>query len=314
MLKRIITNLYEKAIVVNNPYYYYGVPKDEYSKKNGLVALPRIDVVLSEADAACVVKGYPYAVKIKEQLGGRFSFSDGKLFLKIDSLTFCVNSSEELFIVYEVFSLLTYNYSSLRDTVVIDVGMNAAITSLFFATNPLVKKIFAYELFSPTFALAQENLSLNPEYANKIAAFNFGLSDRDFDTKLNYSLSQKGRMGLKGLPQNEHFTDVTMQEVTVKDILPVFKGIISACPGMNIVAKIDCEGEEFTLIRRLAESGFLSKLDVVMIEWHGTNAKEMVDNLIAFHFHVFWSRMPEGDSGMIYASRNAEASSLKSEP
>ncbi|HYC84367.1 MAG TPA: hypothetical protein VEB86_04060, partial [Chryseosolibacter sp.] len=111
MLKRIITNLYEKAIVVNNPYYYYGVPKDEYSKKNGLVALPRIDVVLSEADAACVVKGYPYAVKIKEQLGGRFSFSDGKLFLKIDSLTFCVNSSEELFIVYEVFSLLTYNYS-----------------------------------------------------------------------------------------------------------------------------------------------------------------------------------------------------------
>ena len=110
-------------------------------------------------------------------------------------------------------------------------------------------------------------------------------------------------MGLKGLPPDEHFADARKEEVVVKDIKGAFEEIISASAGMELVVKMDCEGEEFNLINRLAESGLLGKLTILIIEWHYIRPTEIERHLKAHDFHIFSQRLPDLNSGMIYATR-----------
>lgn len=303
MLKINLQALYERILRFNNPYYFYGVANSDYSLKDGIIQLKKLNLELPELEAVSILRGYPFALKIQDGVGGKFSWENEKVFLRINGLVFRINSSEEVFIIYEVFVTGVYRYLCARETVFVDIGMNSGVTTLFYAQDPLVKKIFAFELFKPTFLMGRENLDLNPNYKGKVEAFNYGLSNKTFESTIEYSISRKGRMGLKGLPADEQFTDVTREQVTVKNIDLVFEEIISASLEQDIVLKIDCEGEEFNLIESLAKSGQLGNLVVVMIEWHYVRPAEIENQLSAFDFHIFSQMLSGLDSGMIYASR-----------
>lgn len=303
ILKKVIPRLYEKLILYNNPFHFYGIPTIDYSIHKGKVRLKKLDLEFNRLDGEAVIQGYPFALRINDTLGGKFTIEKGKLMLKIENLKFWINSSEELFIINEVFITEVYRYCCVRDTVFIDIGMNSGIATLFYAQNSMVKKVYAFELFKPTFLLGIQNLKLNEKYAHKVEACNYGLSNKSFEATLDYSISRKGRMGLKGLPGDEHFTDTTKEDVMVKDVSGDFEKIISASADMDIVVKIDCEGEEFNLIDRLAKSGLLGKLTILMIEWHYIRPAEIENHLKAQDFDIFSHVLPTLDSGMIYASK-----------
>jgi FkbM family methyltransferase len=301
-LKKIASELYSRAVLANNPYYNFGIPKADYSIQGGSVNLRKLGIVVDKHQKE-IIKGYPFATKIKEALGGNFRVEGGNVYLELDSLCIRINSAEELFIIYEVFVCGVYSYVSLRDAAVIDVGMNSGITTLFHAKNPRIKKIFSFELFNPTFILGERNLKLNQQYSEKVKAFNYGLSDRDFETDLEYSLSRKGRMGLGGLPTDEIFSDTKKEHVIVRDIKKVFDELIEQCQGLDIVVKMDCEGEEYKLIKRLSNTGMLGTLTALIIEWHNSALPDIEDLLRLADFHVFSQRYPNLDTGMIYAVR-----------
>ena len=302
-IKKTLNRIYSQLLIYNNPFYFYGIPNCDYLIKGQSVLLKKMDLRLNRKEGESLLKGYPYAIKIIEALNAKFSVQDKSIFLQIQNLKFQINSAEELFIIYEVFVTEVYNFNCLRDTVFIDVGMNSGVTTLFYAKNPLIKKIYSFELFRPTFLLGQRNLKFNKEVVQKIEAYNYGLSNKSFESTLDYSLSRKGRMGLKGLPFDEQFNDVQKENVVVKDISEIFEAIIAASGEMDIAVKMDCEGEEYNLIESLASSKLLGKLTAVMIEWHYHKPVEIIDHLRKLGFYVFSQTLPSLDSGIIYASK-----------
>ena len=303
IFKNAIDKLYNRLLLFNNPFYFYGIPKKDFILRQGTVRLKKLNLEFHLPAGDSIIRGYPFALKIHEAVGGWFTVDHEKVLLQIGDLRFSIHSPEELFILYEVFVTDVYRYCCLRETVFIDVGMNAASTTLYYAQQPLVKKIYAFELFEPTFVIGRQNLNLNETCSQKVEAFNVGLSNREFETTLDYSPSVKGRMGLRGLPGNQHFDDVVKQNVMVKDIVVVFNEILSRHAQEEIVVKLDCEGEEYNLIDALATSGLLEKLNVLMIEWHHVRPIEIENRLKEFDFHVFSQVLPSLDSGLIYASK-----------
>jgi FkbM family methyltransferase len=302
MIKKTINKLFQNFLIWNNPFYFYGIPKKDYSIHNEYFHLNKLGLQVRKGSSQmAIIKGYPFALKIKEILSGKFTIANENVLLELKDLKFKINSAEELFIIYEVFGMHVYKYCLMKDTCFVDIGMNSCITTLYYAQNPMVKKIFAYELFKPTFLLGKKNLTLNEKYSDKVKAFNYGLSNKDYQTSIDYSLSRKGRMGLNGLPNDEIFEDVTREDVIVKDISSEFESIISDSSNHDIIVKMDCEGEEYNLIQRLADRGLLAKLTILIIEWHYVHPVEMENYLKASNFHVFSQTLPSLDSGMIYA-------------
>jgi hypothetical protein len=108
-------------------------------------------------------------------------------------------------------------------------------------------------------------------------------------------------MGLNGLPPDEQFADAKREEVEVKDISVVFESILSKTNRLDVVVKIDCEGEEFNLISRLSETGLLSKIKALMIEWHYRSPQELEVYLERSGFQTFSLTDSGFNSGMIYA-------------
>jgi len=302
-LKNLLASLYNRIILFNNPYYFYGIPKDDYITEGEHVFLKKFGLPVHPEKHASLIKGYAHAASIQTALNGKFTVQKDFVYLEILDLKFQINSAEELFIIYEVFVTNDYKYGCLRDSVFIDIGMNAGVTTLYYARNPLVKKIYAFELFRPTYLLGLQNLKLNEKFTHKVTAVNVGLSSKTFKTALEYSPSRKGRMGLKGLPSDETFQDTVKEEVEVRDIHDAFSEIIAASANMDIIVKMDCEGEEYTLVNRLAETGLLSRLNALIIEWHYRDPEEMEQQLRNYDFQCFSQTLPSLDSGMIYAAR-----------
>ena len=94
----------------------------------------------------------------------------------------------------EIFLNKNYAVNFSRDAVLIDIGLNRGIASLFFATYPNIKKIYAFEPFKPTFELAKKNLELNLQLSEKIHAYNFGLGKAETMLELPYMDTANGSM------------------------------------------------------------------------------------------------------------------------
>lgn len=302
-LGKKVEAIFNRLLLLNNPYYFHGIAKKDFEKRGNSLYLRKLNIEVDGAIEEIVTKGYPFALQIVEKASAKIRTSGGLIYLEIDGLVFCINSAEEFLIAYEIFLLQTYRYRCQADSILVDVGMNAGFASLFYAREPWIKKVYAYELFSPTYKLALNNFRLNGEIGQKVKAFNLGLSTSSFATTLDYSPSRKGRMGLKGLPHDETFADARQERVFIEDIKFEFDRILAESADLNIIVKMDCEGEEYSLIRRLSETGLLNSINVLMIEWHYVPPVQIENFLEQAGFHVFVQTFESFDSGMIYAGK-----------
>lgn len=302
-VKRLTKRLFDRLLLLNNPFYFQGIGKRDYVLRDQRVTLQRLRLTFQKVEGESLLGAYPFALKIHEVLGGRFAIKDGRVLLKLNGLNFSIHSSEEIFIIYEVFGLHTYRYESARRKVIMDIGMNAAIAALYFAAMEDVDRVYAYELFQPTFLIGEDNLRLNPDLIYKVERYPVGLSDRNHETTLEYSPIQKGRMGLHGLPTDHPRTQVVSEKVVLRDIADELKNILKQHENFEVIVKMDCEGSEFLLIDRLSSTKLLEHVDVFMIEWHFEAPDRIISKLKDSGFRVFSQLLPSMDSGMIYAAR-----------
>ena len=186
--------------------------------------------------------------------------------------------------IKEIFIENGYNLNLKGEAIVIDIGMNRAIASLFFAAKENVRKIYAFEPFEPTLALAKKNLDLNPELNKKIQIFAYGLGKKDTTLEIPYSEILSDYMSTTHSVSVKE--NINTEIVIVKDAAKTLAPILEETKDKYVIIKCDCEGAEFDIFERLQEENLISKIDVVLMEYHFEEPDRLVDIFTANNFAV----------------------------
>ncbi|MBC7947017.1 MAG: FkbM family methyltransferase [Chitinophagaceae bacterium] len=239
-------------------------------------------------------------VKILDQKAGKLGLQLGQIKCEITSL-------EELYILNEIFIDGCYNFSvPSNKIIVVDIGMNVGFASLFFAQFDSVKTIHSFEPFAPTFDQALNNFALNDQHIKaKITPHNFGLAADNKEEEWDYDYLRKGDTGLRNSFDTEaskfNITSKGKVKVVLKDATAVLDDILANRTTETLVIKIDCEGAEYEILEKLAARGWLSRIDVLMIEWHLKGPESISKLLLQYGFGIL-SQFPHNKvAGMIYA-------------
>ena len=215
-----------------------------------------------------------------------------------------------LYLIKEVFVKSEYKLNLAQDSVLIDIGMNRGAVSLLFAANQNIKKVYSYEPFKPTFESAEKNLALNPQLSQKINAFNTGFGQAETTLELPYIANATGGMSTtydvcKGAK------NAKIETVTIKDAAKELTPILEENKDKHIIIKCDCEGAEFEIFKRLNEKGMVSRIDVVMMEYHFEKPDELITILTENGFAVQTKAgSRKSKTGYIYAVRMTEKSTI----
>ena len=212
---------------------------------------------------------------------------------------------EDFQIISEILIYNHYKILPLRDSIVVDVGMNIGLASVFLAKEEWAKKVYAFEPFRDPYTRSKETFDSNPASRNKIFARNAGLSDRNEKVTVRYSTEGTIAMGVKGSASGP------VQQIELLDAGDVFESICSEARANNlgVIVKLDCEGSEFPIIKRLAERSLIDGIDAFMVEWHkawspDAKLEALTDPLRASGFVIF-DRTVDSDyfAGMFFAAR-----------
>jgi FkbM family methyltransferase len=276
-----ISNISQKEQDLKNLVKGFGVQNDTN------------DLVLKSASYLFEIKKYFPDLVLERHKEG--------VLARFNGLQIYIESSEEFFIVKEVFLEKDYNLLSNENFVVFDIGMNIGISSLFFALNKKVTQIYSFEPVVTTYDQAVYNLELNPTYSNKIEAFNFGLGGSSRVEQVLYNSQAKGNCGIRLESSPAIDKDNAEEiEINIKDISAILPDLMAKHSGQKKVLKIDCEGAEYEIVQKLNDANLLADIDVLLIEWHDKGAKILEELLIANDFRVI-SRHLTSITGMIYA-------------
>lgn len=221
------------------------------------------------------------------------------IFLCKKNLTLCGKSDNTLWTGVDVLCKQDYNFDADSDFVMIDIGLNIGLTSLYSAQKENIIKIYGFEPFMPTFKQAQQNLKLNPVLAEKIEIFNFGLGDSEKTLDIHYNPQLPGSMS----SVSDKFSDCTdVEKIAIKKASDVIGEIVTKHKE-NIFLKIDCEGAEKEIVPELDKAGLLKKIKIIIMEWHYENPQYLVDILRRNGFTTFCNHAAINYQGMIRAVR-----------
>jgi len=213
---------------------------------------------------------------------------------------------EALGITKEVFLHKDYGIIFSFESILIDIGLNRGIASLFFAKYPNIQKIYGYEPFKPTFELAKRNLELNPSLSEKINAYNFGLGKTETTLELPYIDQATGGMSTTH-DVCKDFKNIRTETVIIKDVAKEFFSILEENKNKRVIVKCDCEGAEFDIFERLNENGIFEKIDLIMMEYHFDSPEKLTNILAENGFAIqVKSSSSKSKTGYIYAVRTAE--------
>jgi FkbM family methyltransferase len=210
-------------------------------------------------------------------------------------------------VLYETYFEKSYNIDvPYQDVVILDIGMNIGIVSLFFASKQYVSKVYSYEPFPGTFQNAINNFNANPILKEKIIPFNYGISNTT--TTMEVPLFDDGSImastSVEGIKAGIHQAKGDAKiNISIKDIKEVIQAIITDHPNQKIYLKIDCEGEEYNIMDRLNQVGYLQNyISGFLIEWHNKGPQQLVKTLYDNGFSTLEMGSPMFPTiGMIYA-------------
>jgi FkbM family methyltransferase len=251
---------------------------------------------------------YRSAVALKEVAGAEFRLAGESLNVSVAGLHFNVETGEELFILFEIFVANAYKFIPARETVVLDVGANAGFASLYFAKQASTLAVLAFEPFTETIEAAKRNIALNPDVANRIEYFCKAVSDVSGQREFYYSPSHRGSSGATSPTAvvDDHFTKRVVDAIAAEEVFTLAE---SRFPGAELTVKLDCEGCEYSIVRRLDALGLVRRAASYLVEWHRWSPDHDREALVeAFRkngFHVFEPGERQEHIGMLYAARHS---------
>ena len=233
-----------------------------------------------------------------------FGMDQGKLVAIVDDTKFNVENPVTLFILAEVFAERLYDLRTTESWVVLDIGMNVGVASLFLASLPQVKKVYGFEPLKTTFNQAMENFKINPLLNHKISAFQKGISNYDGEIEVPGAVSGSAIFSTdKDFLTTIGKGDTNNVSITIQSIEKVMGLVATNDPGNKVMLKLDCEGEEYKIMDLLDARGLLEEIDCIALEWHFKGHQTITEILIKNGYTVFNLGRTEINPpvGMLYA-------------
>jgi FkbM family methyltransferase len=282
-------------------------PLEEFhaDRATGLLRFDRLGIDAPKEVAEILLTRYQTALDLHSLCGASFWVSNDQLFAEVEGVKAVIETEEELLILQELFLDRTYGWNLHPGTIVLDIGMNVAIASLFFVRHKDVISL-GFEPFGPTFEQARRNLALNPYADGKIEIKNIGLSNVNKTDEWNYSPTNRGSCGVFGIGPEAASDTSPKLSVELREASTIVEDVKQRFVDRPLIAKIDCEGSEYGIIENLAQTNLLKCFNGFMIEWHrrgNRTPSELVSKLVDSGFEVICQPHPERSRGMIYAFR-----------
>ena len=189
-------------------------------------------------------------------------------------------STSDMTLIYEIL-LKKSEYNIPRQVnpkVILDIGGNIGITSIYLANKFPQAKIYSFEPLPDNYEILTKNIQ---SYDN-IEAFNFGLGseDGDFDAYLNYDSENFG--GVSFYPEAEGVSENSSFKCKIKNINNAMKEL--NIKSVDLI-KIDTEGAEFDILTSL-DTNILTNVSWITGELHGTQDFELLDYLTKIGFSI----------------------------
>lgn len=213
-----------------------------------------------------------------------------------------IDRQEVVALINELFLEEGYRIECSEDFIVIDIGMNMGLASLYFASKDNVRMVYGFEPFPAPYQAAVQNFSLNPEIKNKIVSEMAGLGKLDEILKVAFDTNSVLTSSTSVIVDSKAKSFVNVKICNVSTAL---KSIIEKHSGkQKILLKIDCEGAEYEIIEDLKSSGLLSNVDAIILEWHMKGAEPILKVLNAHSFLSYTRKLPHSfPIGLIYATK-----------
>jgi FkbM family methyltransferase len=240
--------------------------------------------------------------------GGSLAYEgEGRAILSFGGARFEITTDQTVQIVHEIFYERIYAIGIPRPAVVVDVGMNVGIASLFFALQG--HPVHAFEPFAATYALAQRNFALNAGCAGRITSRQVALGEVAGEFPALYCAESPGDCGLTPIPEHYRRGRAVRQEmIRVERAADVLLEIARSHTDRRLIVKLDCEGSEVGILRSLHAEGIVRKVDAFLIEWHRRVSQDLpasIERLLLDEgFVVFSAGWPGREVGMIHAVRS----------
>lgn len=237
-----------------------------------------------------------------ENLKGHYDVRENDLYFKFEGIEVCITSGSELFILREIFIDRCYNYVLTEDAnaVVVDVGMNVGLASLYFASRKDVERVYSFEPFLPTFNAGLKNFKLNHLISTKIVPENFGLGLQREIRQVRYKFENKGINA--SLNESDRIDSSHIEQIALEPAATIINTICSTHKEQKVVLKIDTEGAEYAIVESLMQTALPENIKVIMVEWH-LRGPEIIEGFLVKQGFKLMSLSLTKITGIIYAFR-----------
>jgi FkbM family methyltransferase len=273
------------------------------------VYIKQLNVRLHSKKHAFVFDSIDYLISLQQKLMTTVSVVRGQIVVHVKGVKFNIKTQSDLAVIHDIFVSEEYNFIPSRPAVVIDIGMNVGIASLFFSRHENVKKIYGFEPFKPTYSQALKNLKLNTNFGHKVTAINRGWGRKSETLISKYDPMNQAMMSVSyDAPAILGTLKPRKEKVELLDAGTGFSNILKKHPKAFIIMKMDCQGSEYGIIERLHETKQLNRVNFLILEWHRRGPGEIIrgpGEIIAYlkknDMNVFSVGTDNPETGMIYA-------------
>ncbi|SRR6266576_2123827 len=179
----------------------------------------------------------------------------------------------DIVVLFQVFCERVYPTD--RNTVVVDIGANIGLFSLYAAFSGAAK-VYAFEPNREAYRCMLENIRRN-DLGKVIVPYNYAVTSKSNDVvTIPKGASPQNRIAYEkaGNGEYESVNTICLNDIVSND-------------GISCVhlLKMDCEGSEYDILAGISKSTF-SKIDRIIVEYHDGKAVEIEEDLKEYGFKL----------------------------
>ena len=246
-------------------------------------------------------RSYRFAMNLRDKSYNLkyFTWNTNKIYYR--------TGSSDMSLIYEI--LLKSQKKSeyffpkeIEPKVILDIGGNIGITSIFLSTIFPQASIYSFEPLQENFNLLKRNIR---NYKN-INAFNVGLASKNGSFKVYLSNNPENYGGASFFPDTDGNDTESFRDCDVRNINEFLHN--NSIDSVDLI-KIDTEGAEFEILSCLNEN-LLKKVSWITGELHGKNDFKLLDYLNKFGFSISLKKQIDNRLFMFSAGRENIISKL----